>query len=205
MLLKKHNFRILSTQIFSWFLLFLFPHTVWATGWNDYSLPIGDNIAIYRMNAMEYCVGRIEGSLFICSGPRSEYGPLGPLAKYAQNQTSVFARYFGIQPCESHPKQNCTDRNKGHFFIINKEDGRVTGPMDQPSFQQSLIAQRSPALEWFVPKNPNTFLPVVGTFMFLAFSTIYVGWPFSIPGWPLLMLGFGIATWRHVRKRRNPS
>ena len=43
------------------FAFLLFSSSLLATGWNDYSLDIGDGYMVFRANSMDVSIGKVAG------------------------------------------------------------------------------------------------------------------------------------------------
>jgi hypothetical protein len=166
-----------------------------AQGWLDYRLEIAPGFAVERMNSFEVCLSGREGLLLIC--PLDDHPTFGPLVEYAVTDDFIITKNLGCKPHEGNPSMWQGDPSKEFFFLVRREDQRVTGPLTRQQWEGSALPALS-SLNWTKPRNPNFWTPLVGTVFFLGFAAIYFGWP-------VLALAFVavIGFWALRRKRRS--
>ncbi|MCL4473909.1 MAG: hypothetical protein M1539_02960 [Actinobacteria bacterium] len=110
-------------------LLLLAPFCL-ATGWNDYTLDIGDGYDVFRANSLDVCIGKSSGSLILCP---SNYDNVGPIDQYITTPQHIFTKNLGRKPrnlFEGDTFQDI-DSSKTFYFIIYKANDEVIGPLTE--------------------------------------------------------------------------
>ncbi|MBN2643101.1 MAG: hypothetical protein JXR78_15720 [Victivallales bacterium] len=171
-----------------------------ASGWNDFSLDIGDGYNVFRANSMDVCIGRADGSLILY--PR-DHDEVGPVVRYIVTPDYILTKNLGRTPrnlFEGDTFQD-VDPSQEYFFIIAKANDEVHGPFSADEFSERPEIANLGELDWQIPKNPNFWLPIFGSLMFLAIATPILAIKFlwiTIP----VIVGL-ILLIQHIRKKRK--
>lgn len=182
-------------------LLLLYGGAVAATGWLDYELDIGNGYGIFRPSALD--VSLVRNHTIIVS--HSSFSEIGPIVGYFNNQSHIFLRAIGWKPRSSFPQDDFKeiDSSKEFYFVVRIKDGEVTGPLSQNAFVQNPAVAASGGFEWIRPKNPNFWLPLLGTlyFILLSIPILYVlYWYVSLPVTVLTI--YCLVRWRKARRKK---
>ena len=182
-------------------LLLLYGGAVAATGWLDYELDIGNGYSIFRPSALDVSLAR--NHVVIVS--RSNFSEIGPIVGYFNNHSHIFLRAVGWKRRNAFPQDEFKeiDSSKEFFFVVHVRGGEVTGPLSRNAFLQNPVVTASGSFEWIKPKNPNFWLPLLGTvyFILLSIPILYViYWYVSLPATVLMV--YGLVRWRAARRKR---
>ena len=82
-------------SLLSVLLLLLSGANLYASGWNDYELDIGDGYSVFRMNSMDVCIGTKGGSLILYP---SDYKHVGPVIDYQMLEKYILTKNAGVNP-----------------------------------------------------------------------------------------------------------
>ena len=108
-----------------------------ASGWNDYSLDIGDGYMVFRANSMDVCIGRTGGSLILF--PR-DYPEVGPVIVYDLKTEFILTKNAGRVPrnlFEGGTFEN-VDYEKECYFLIPQATNEPLGHYTEISFLDAL-------------------------------------------------------------------
>lgn len=164
-----------------------------AQGWHDYELPIAPGFTIYRNNSFEICLGESDGLILICPNDK---GLVGPIAAYAVTDTAILTKHFGVTRNKKNPSIPEGDPDKEFFFLTNRMDKRITGPLSRADWEQRGSPSLS-AVTWVEPRNPNFWLPMFGDLMFLGFVLLFWWWPVALVALAAILI------WFYVRRQRR--
>ena len=172
-----------------------------ATGWLDYKLDIGDGYTIWRNNSIDINVANSEDRILI--GFNDNNNPVGPVVAYAATDQFIFTRNLGKKQrnlFEGDTFQN-VDPEQEYFFILTKKTDSVVGPLTNEKFNSRAEIKASSPIIWEIPQNPNFWLPLFGTLMFLLVSLPILAMKFS---WITIPVSISIVflVWHFRRKRR---
>jgi uncharacterized membrane protein len=171
-----------------------------ASGWNDFTLDIGDGYNVFRANSMDVCIGKANGSLILY--PR-DHDNVGPVIRYITTPEHILTKNLGKKPrnlFEGDSFQE-VDHSKEFFFIISKGTDELHGPFSEDEFAKRPEVLNLGSLDWKIPKNPNFWTPLLGNLMFLAFAIFILAIKFfwiTIP----VIIGL-IVLIRYMRKKRK--
>ena len=112
--------------------------------------------------------------MLIC--PLDERPTFGPLVGYALANDSIFTRHLGAKPHERNPSMWQGDSSQEFFFVVQRDDQRVTGPLTLREWDNAGLPAIS-SIQWVKPKNPNFWTPLLGDLIFLGFIVVQFGWP----------------------------
>ena len=73
--------------------------------------------------------------------------------------------------------------------------GTIEGPFDRVAFANRWPVS-SGKLQWVSPHNPNFWLPLLGSLLFLSYTLLFFGWPIGA-------LLVAVLVWRFVRRHRG--
>ncbi|MDD4181422.1 MAG: hypothetical protein PHE87_07320 [Victivallaceae bacterium] len=150
------------------FAILLLVSTCFASGWNDFTLDIGDGYNIFRANSMDVCIGRTGGSLILY--PRN-YEKVGPVIRYITTPNHILTKNLGKKSrnlLEGDSFQEI-DSTMEFFFIISKKSTDIRGPFTKEEFSRLPEVAAIGSLDWQTPRNPNFWLPLLGSLMILSF------------------------------------
>jgi len=171
-----------------------------ASGWNDFTLDIGDGYTVVRCNSMDVCIGKSDHSLILY--PRN-HDKVGPVVRYISTPNYILTKNLGRTPrnlFEGDTFQN-VDPSQEHFFVIVKANDEVLGPFSEEDFSKRPEVASLGKLDWQIPKNPNFWLPLFGSLMFLAIAIPILAIKFF---WITIPLIIGVILLiRHMTKRRK--
>ena len=184
------------------FLLLCFPLVGNSSGWNDYSLDIGDGFRIIRANSFDK---GLDGPNQIHIFHRN-YLKIGPLVSYYKDTKNIFVKTIGWKYRDSFEGDTFkeADSSKEYYFIVNILDSSINGPLNNTQFDIEANNLGFNSIDWVKPKNPNSWTPFLGTLLFLVISIpiLYVKyWFFTLPITGVLI--FSIRIYRI--KRHNKS
>ncbi|MHC4574182.1 MAG: hypothetical protein ACYS76_08630 [Planctomycetota bacterium] len=155
---------------------------VFATGWNDYELDIGDGYSIVRANTFDVML--VRNKRIIVSN--HNYGNIGPITHYHKNAKFILLRTAGWKPRSLFEGDEFKkiDSTKTYYFVVKVTDGSVQGPLLGEAFlmHESVISVGN--FDWIRPTNPNFWLPLAGTlyFVLLSIPILYVmHWYLTVP------------------------
>ncbi len=156
-------------QTFAILIVFLWSSICFASGWNDFTLDIGDGYNVFRANSMDVCISKDNGNLILYP---DKYDKLGPVIRYITTTEFIFTKNFGRKPRNMFDGDTFQDidSSREFFFIISKVTDEVTGPLSAGQFHGHPEVKSLGSLDWQKPKNPTFWLPLLGTLMFLAFT-----------------------------------
>jgi len=117
-------------------VLLLLPVTCLAGPWGDYELAIGDGYSIIVFT---------EGT--VCAKNRRTVLNLGDyqatISQYATTKQHIFIRDYT------------------RFFILDKSDDSVMGPLSESDFAKHPAVVASGPLKWKEPRNPHPYRDVL--------------------------------------------
>lgn len=175
-----------------------------ASGWNDYSLDIGDGYMVFRANSMDVCIGRTDGRLILY--PQNYHAKVGPVIAYDMKNEFILTKNAGRVPrnlFEGDTFEN-VDYGKEWYFLIPKATNEPLGPYTKIAFFEVLKEKGIQNVEWIRPKNPNFWTPLLGSLMFIAIAIPILAIKFFYVSIPLLILiFFGIMRLIKNRKQNN--
>ena len=140
-----------------------------AQGWLDYTLDIGDGYAIWRNNSMDINVANSNNTILIGPGASDA---VGPIVAYSTTEKFIFTRNAGKKPrnlFKGDTFQNI-DPDREFFFVLTKGTDEVAGPFTKQEFENRPETKAGTQIQWLKPKNPNFWLPLLGSLMFLAIA-----------------------------------
>lgn len=171
-----------------------------ASGWNDFTLDIGDGYNVFCANSIDVCIGRADGRLILY--PR-DHDKVGPVVNYISTPDYILTKNLGRTPrnlFEGDTFQE-VDPSHVHFFVIVKANDEARGPFSADEFSQQPEVASLGQLDWQIPKNPNFWTPLLGNLMFLAFAIPILAIKFF---WITIPLIIAMALLiRHVIKKRR--
>ena len=161
-------------------LLLVFPAVCLGTGWNDYSLDIGDGYRIIRVNSFDK---GLEGTNGVSIFPHS-YREIGPLSHYYKDSNFIFVKSIGWKKRNLFEGDTFKDQDpsKEYYFIIRINNGVVSGPSSYETFSEEIKTIGIESVPWVYPTNPNFWTPLMGGLMFIGLAI------------PILYLKFWYAT-----------
>lgn len=182
------------------FLLLFFPLVGNSSGWNDYSLDLGEGFRIIRANSFDK---GLDGPNQIHIFHRN-YPKIGPLVGYYKDPNYIFVKTIGWKYRNLFEGDTFKegDPSKEYYFIVNILDSSINGPLIGQQFNIEANNIGFSSIDWMDSKNPNFWTPLIGTLMFLAISLpiLYVKyWFYTLPISAVLI--FLISAWN--RKRHN--
>jgi uncharacterized membrane protein len=175
---------------------------VHASGWNDYSLDIGDGYMVFRANSMDVCIGRTGGSVILYP---QDYAEVGPVIAYDMKNEFILTKNAGRIPrnlFEGDSFEN-VDHRKEWYFLIPKATNEPLGPYTKTAFAGVLEEKGIQNIEWVRPRNPNFGTPLLGGLMFIVIAIPILAIKFFYISTPLLILTvWGIM---HLIKKRRQN
>lgn len=174
-----------------------------AQGWRDYSLDIGDGYHIFRANSMDVCIGKTDGSLIL--SPR-DYNNVGPLYRYLTTPEHILTTNHGRTPRDAFEGDEFEeiDSSQKFYFVIFKENDEVIGPLSETDFLRQPEVAGLGSLDWKTPKNPDFWLPISGSLIFIAISIpilAVIYWWITIP----LFIGLIFLIRDIIRRRKEAA
>jgi len=156
-------------------LILAFATPASASGWHDYSLKIAPGFSVERMNPFLVCLaGGPDDLLIVC--PLDDVPTFGPLVEYAVTKDAIITKHLGAKPYQANPSMWQGDPAKEFFFLVQREDQKVIGPLSREAWDASGLPGLS-SLHWTEPRNPNFWTPVVGDLLFMGLAIVYARWP----------------------------
>ncbi len=140
-----------------------------ATGWNDYSLDIGDGYMIFRANSMEVCIGQTGGSLILYP---QDFAEVGPVVAYDMKSEFILTKNAGrvLRDLFEGDTFENVDYGKEWYFLIPKTTNEPLGPFTKTAFLDAIKGKGIQNIEWVEPRNPNFWTPLLGNLMFIAIA-----------------------------------
>ena len=124
-----------------------------ASGWNDYTLDIGDGYNIVQTSISEVCIGNPEQVLILYP---NNYDNVGPVIRYIATPKYILTKNLYQK---SRVSQDDKTSNEC-FFIILKGIDKVTGPLSESDFLKLPEVISVGRLDWKTPKNPDFWIPL---------------------------------------------
>lgn len=172
-----------------------------ASGWNDYSLDIGDGYMVFRANSMDVCIGRTGGSLILYP---QDFAEVGPVVAYDMKSEFILTKNAGRVPrnlFEGDTFEN-VDSGKEWYFLIPKATNEPLGPFTETAFLDILEEKGIQNVEWVKPRNPNFWTPLLGSLVFIAIAIPILAIKFFYISIPLItLMVWGII--RLIKKRKQ--
>lgn len=188
-------------------LIFL-SGTLYASGWNDYSLEIGDGYTVFRANSLDVCIGRTGGSLILYP---KDYDKVGPVVAYEMKNNYILTKNAGRVPrnlFEDDTFEN-VDYEMEWYFVIPKATDEPLGPFTKDVFLATLGEKGIQNSGWTKPKNPNFWTPIFGSLIFLVIAIPILAIKYFYISVPLIILIFwgGRRILRKLRQNKsvNPT
>jgi len=175
--------------------------SVHASGWNDYSLDIGDGYMVFRANSMDVCIGQPGGSLILYP---QDYAEVGPVIAYDMTNEFILTKNAGRVPRNLFVGDTFenVDYGKEWYFLIPKMTNEPLGPYTKIAFFDLIREKGIRNVEWMIPKNPNFWTPLLGSLIFIAIAIPILAIKFFYISIPLLILVvFGITC--IIKKRKQ--
>jgi hypothetical protein len=171
-----------------------------ASGWQDYTLDIGDGYNVFRANSMDVCIGKANGRIILHPW---NYAGVGPVVQYINAPQHILTKNFGRKPRNLFEGDSFEeiDPSRSYFFVIAKANDRVHGPLSEEELSQRPEVANLGTLDWQTPKNPNFWRPLLGNLFFLALSIPILAIKFfwiTIPA----IIGLNVLV-RYIRKKRK--
>ena len=143
-----------------------------ASGWNDFTLDIGDGYEVFRANSMDVGIGKA-GHLILY--PRDD-NSVGPVVRYITTPEYILTKNLGKTPRNLFGGDTAQeiDPSQQFFFVIAKGTDELHGPFSEDEFAKRPEVITLGQLDWQVPKNPNFCRPFLGGLWFLAFSILFL-------------------------------
>ena len=185
--------------------LFLISDTVNASGWNDYSLDIGDGYMVFRANSMDVCIGQAGGSIILYP---QDYAEVGPVVAYEVKNEYILTKNAGRVPrnlFEGDTSEN-VDYGKEWYFVIPKATDEPLGPYAKADFLDVLKEKGIQNVDWVEPKNPNFWTPLLGGLFFLVVAIPILTIKYFYISIPLVIcVVWAIRRFLKRRKKHNKS
>ena len=162
-------------------LLSFAPAAGSASGWNDYTLEIAPGFEIVRANTFQIGLATSDGWILVAPELLSD-DPLGPMVAYAVTPDFIFTHHHGARPDRDNPPLREADPSRSFFFRVSRSDSSVTGPIPGAIWEAEHSDVES-TLEWHEPENPNFWLPLLGSLMFLCLSLPFIAYQ----AWPVVL------------------
>ncbi|MEW5894824.1 MAG: hypothetical protein AB1650_03540 [Candidatus Omnitrophota bacterium] len=153
-------------------LFFLSSSSLFASGWNDYVLDIGDGYSVFRANTLDISISK--GGLLVFN-PR-DFGGVGPVENYQMRDRFILLKTKGRKDrnlFEGDTFQN-VDYETEYYFVLRKTDDSVLGPFNEAQFEKRLADLNIATGEWIKPENPHPYVARRGQLLFLIFAIIVV-------------------------------
>lgn len=166
MFFKRLNWNCQLKQIIVTSIILFSASICNATGWNDYSLDIGDGYTVFRANSLDISIGKANGRLIL---HHADYENVGPVIRYIITPEHILTKNYGRKNrnlFEGDTFQE-VDTSQEYYFIISKKSDMVTGPLSEDQFVKRQEVSSLDSLDWKKPKNPNFLIPLLGSLMFI--------------------------------------
>lgn len=185
------------------FAFLLFSSSLLATGWNDYSLDIGDGYMVFRANSMDVSIGKVAGGGLILY-PDDYEEEVGPVVAYEMKNEYILTKNAGRisrNLFEGDTFEN-VDYSQEWYFLIPKTTDKPLGPYEEGEFLGILKEKGINNLDWVRPENPNFWTPLLGGLMFIAIAIPILAIKFFYISIPLfILMAWGIK--RLINKRKQ--
>jgi hypothetical protein len=184
------------------FAFLMMVETAFASGWNDYSLDIGDGYMVFRANSLDVCIARTGGRIILFP---QDYKDVGPVVAYNMRDEYILTRNAGRVP-RNHFEGDTfeeVDFGKEWYFFIPKATDKPVGPYEKTVFMNLMNEKGITNVEWIEPRNPNFWSPVLGNSMFILMAIPFLAVKYFYISIPLVALSiWGI---RKILKKRKLS
>lgn len=153
-------------------LAFFASSSVFATGWNDYELDIGDGFHIVRCNSLDVCLADSSNQLIYHP---EKFDSSGPINAYSVSPNAILLRTYGRTPRNLFAGDTFenVDTRKEYFFVYDRSTQSLSNPL---SANDPLLVGFG-SINWTRPKNPNPTFSFVAAFVLLAIIAIVIGVP----------------------------
>jgi len=187
-------------QITAILTILLSASACFASGWNDFTLDIGDGYYVFKASSMDVCIGKTGGPLILSPG---YYDGVGPVTGYITTPELILTKNLGRKPRNlfEGDKHEEVDPSREYFFVITKGTDKVQGPFSEEEFGKRPEVTNLGPLDWQTPTNPNFWLPLLGVLMFIAVAIPILAIKFfwiTVPA----IIGLIFLT-RNIRKKRK--
>lgn len=168
----KMNAVLKINRILAILALIFLAGSAHASGWNDYSLDIGDGYKVFRANSLQVCIVKTAGSIVILD-PMS-YPEVGPVVAYDMKKDFILTKNAGRGPRNQFKGDTFddVDYKRDWYFLIPKANNEPLGPYTKETFMRVLKEKGIEDVEWVEPQNPNFWTPLLGGLMFLMFYAV---------------------------------
>lgn len=165
----KMNAVLKMNRILAILALMFLAGSAHASGWNDYSLDIGDGYKVFRANSLQVCIVKTAGSIVILD-PMS-YPEVGPVVAYDMKKDFILTKNAGRGRRNQFKGDTFddVDYKRDWYFLIPKANNEPLGPYTKETFMRVLKEKGIEDVEWVEPQNPNFWTPLLGGLMFLMF------------------------------------
>ncbi len=165
----KMNAVLKMNRILAILALMFLAGSAHASGWNDYSLDIGDGYKVFRADSMQVCIVRTADSIVILD-PMS-YPEVGPVVAYDMKKDFILTKNAGRGRRNQFKGDTFddVDYKRDWYFLIPKANNEPLGPYTKETFMRVLKEKGIEDVEWVEPQNPNFWTPLLGGLMFLMF------------------------------------
>jgi hypothetical protein len=173
-----------------------------AAGWSDYELDIGDGYSIIRSNDVDVDIGKKNGSLIEIPDMGKN---VGPIVKYITTPKYIFTKNLGRKKRNAYKGDTLenVDTTKVFYFIIVKKSNNVIGPFSKKEFLKRQEVSSQSKLDWKTPANPNLFIPLIGTILFILIAIPVLLIKYY---WITIPVAIGLVMLvRYIKKRRKNS
>ena len=184
------------------FSLFWLTSLLQAVGWTDYTLDIGDGYTVFRANRLEVCIGKKDSGVLILVP--MDYKSVGPVVGYDMRRDYLLAKNAGRVPrnkFEGDRMQN-PDPEQEWYFLIPKATDQPLGPYLKEEFLELLRKKNLKEPEWIRPKNPDTWLPVLGSLLFVVMAIPLLAARYFYISIPLFFLAIWLVV-KFFRERKR--
>ena len=158
----KMNAVLKINRILAILALIFLAGSAHASGWNDYSLDIGDGYKVFRANSLQVCIVKTAGSIVILD-PMS-YPEVGPVVAYDMKKDFILTKNAGRGPRNQFKGDTFddVDYKRDWYFLIPKANNEPLGPYTKETFMRVLKEKGIEDVEWVEPQNPNFWTPLLG-------------------------------------------
>lgn len=170
------------------FIILLDPISAWATGWNDYELPLQGGYSIFRANSLEVTLLRDRRTIV----SHFDFPEIGPITDYFQDGDTIFLRTAGAKDRKLFDGDTFkdVDLTKTFYFVVTGSDPTVYGPLNEQHFLAHELVRYKLPINWQIPRNPNFWTPLFGAslFIIIAIPMLYIKfWYVTLPVTSLLV------------------